>query len=227
MREILAQGTGICVFLVATAVAAPAQNMLANPGFEDGTTGAGAQGWTTFGNVYTEATNAPQFVPYEGNQVVSMFGNFDAPYNVSGMFQEFPASEGTRWQLSAKSRHFSGDAMTGSQAADGNWVVQKIVFKDASDAELGGAVESTILDGTYATDTWHDNEPIVATAPAGTVQVEAFILYIQPASDGGAAHIDNVELIELGSVPVRVSTWGDLKSRFAPDGGQDHETPSR
>lgn len=226
-RTFLIRGAAIAVLLLVTAGSAPAQNVLTNPGFENGSTGNGAAGWTTFGNVYTEGTNAPQFVPYEGNQLASMFGNFDAPYNVSGMFQEFPTSEGAEWQLSAKSRHFSGDAMIGSQGTDGNWVVQKIVFKDASDTELPGAVESTILDGSFATDTWHENAPIQGTAPAGTVQIEAFILYIQPGSDGGAAHIDDVELVEL-VVPVEGSTWGDIKSRYTPEGGgHDHAAPSR
>jgi hypothetical protein len=178
------------VLLAATATTASAQNVLVNPGFENG-----LAGWITFGNVYSETNNGWQFVPYEGDKLVSMFGNWSGGFNVSGMFQEFPTTEGVTWQLSAKSRHFSGDAMIGSQATGGNWVVQKIVFKDASDAELPGAVESIILDGTFATDVWHDNAPIRAKAPAGTVQIEAFILYLQPLYDGGAAHIDDVELI--------------------------------
>ena len=129
---------------------AMAGNVLANPGFEDGPTGWGAASWIAFNNVYTEDWEGAQFVPYEGNQLVSMFGGFWGVFNVGGMFQEIPAAPGQLWKMSAKSRHWSGDAMTG-EAFSGNWVVQKIVFKDAADVEIG-AVESIILDGTFATD---------------------------------------------------------------------------
>jgi hypothetical protein len=194
------------LLLAATATTASAQNVLVNPSFENG-----LNGWITFGNVYSETNNGWQFVPYEGDKLVSMFGNWSGGFNVSGMFQEFPTTEGVTWQMSAKSRHWVNDAMVG-QAGTGNWVVQKIVFKDAADAELPGAVESTILDGTHPTDTWFDNAPITAVAPPGAVQIEAFILYLQPMWDGGAAQIDNVELqspmafdVKPGSCPNPVN----------------------
>jgi hypothetical protein len=185
--------------LLAAAPNASAQNILANPGFENGMPGPGASGWITFGNVYTEDWEGAQFVPYEGNQLVSMFGNWWGVFNASGIFQEFPTAPGETWKMSAKSRHWSGDHMIGSQAGGGNWVVQKIVFKDAMDNELPGAVESKILDGTFPTDVWFDNAPIMGTAPEGAVQIEAFILYLQPMWDGGAAQIDNVQLSRVVS----------------------------
>jgi hypothetical protein len=185
---------GLCIggFL---AYGALADNLLTNPGFE-----AGLSGWITFGNVFAEAANPPQFVPNSGNGLMSMFGNFSGGFNVSGLFQEFPATPGSEWLLDVYSRHFSGDAITGDgpggPAPNDNWVVQKIVFKDAADVEIG-AVESIILDGTFATDVWHDNAPITGIAPAATVQVEAFFLYLQPQFAGGASHLDdaNFELI--------------------------------
>lgn len=191
------------VLLLAAATPALAQSYLVNPGFEDGPTGSGAQGWMSFGNVYTESAAPPQFVPYEGNQLVSMFGNWWGVFNVSGIYQRFPTSEGEEWRFSAKSRHNTGDPMVGSQAGGGNWVVQKIVFKDAGDNELPGASESIILDGTFAIDVWHDNAPVVGIAPAGAVAVEAYILYLQPLYDGGAAHIDAVKLIKPVYFDVR------------------------
>lgn len=195
------------VFLVATASLASAQNVLSNPGFESGLTG-----WIAFGNVYPEASNPPAIVPLSGNGVAKMFGTFSGGFGVSGMFQEFAAAPGSAWQLSSNARHFSGDAMIG-QAGTGNWVVQKIVFKDAGDVEIG-AVESTILDGTFPADTWHPAAPIAAVAPAGTVQVEAFVLYLQPAFDGGAAQIDDVSFEPIQATPTRASTWGRLKALY-------------
>ncbi|MFQ5412801.1 MAG: PEP-CTERM sorting domain-containing protein [Phycisphaerae bacterium] len=169
---------------------ATAQNLLANPSFENG-----LAGWTTFGNVFAEVANPPQFVPHTGNGLVSMFGTFTGGFNVSGFFQEFPATPGSSWTLDSWSRHWSGDAIPGDgpggPAPNDNWVVQKIAFKDAGGVEIGFA-ESIILDGTSPTDVWIDNAPITGVAPAGTATAGAFLLYLQPLFDGGAAHFDDV-----------------------------------
>lgn len=194
----------IAVLLTATLASA---NMLVNPGFEDG-----FNGWTPFGNAYVEADNGDQFVAYEGMYLCSMFGNWSGPWNVTGIFQEFPAAEGDEFSLSAKSRHWGGDPMIGIGAPNDNWVVQKIAFFDAI-GEIG-AVESTILDGTFAPYVWHDNAAVVGTAPAGTIAVQALILYIQPADAGGAAHIDNVEFLLLDPNAVDESSWGVIKSLY-------------
>ena len=181
------------VGVLAACGAAQGQNLLTNPGFE-----SGLDGWITFGNVFAETANPPQFVPFEGDGLASMFGNFSGSFNVSGMFQEFAAAPGSEWTMDGYSRHFSGDPMIGPGAPDANWVVMKLAFKDIADVEIG-AVEATILDGTSPMDVWIDNDPIVGIAPAGTVQVEAFFLYLQPGFDGGAAHIDNAYLIPAPS----------------------------
>jgi hypothetical protein len=145
-----------------------------------------------------------------------MYGNFWSVgcFNVSGIFQEVPSSPGDVFEMSSNAYHSSSDAMIGSQAAGGNWVVQKIAFFDAGANELGGAVESIILDGSFAPDTWHASGLITATAPAGTVTVQALVLYLQPNLDGGAAHIDNVVFGVSGTVPVESTTWGNIKALF-------------
>lgn len=164
-------------------------NLLVNPSFE-----AGLAGWNTFGNAFAENANPPQFVPNSGNRLVSMFGNFNGGFNVTGVFQEFASAPGDVWTMDVYSRHFSGDAMTGVGAPNDNWAVMKLAFFNAGNAEIGSA-ERTILDGTFATDVWHDNAPVVGVAPAGTVRVQAFLLYLQPAFAGGAAHFDDVSLV--------------------------------
>ncbi|MBK7405141.1 MAG: hypothetical protein IPJ41_11035 [Phycisphaerales bacterium] len=179
-----------------------AGNLLTNPGFEDG-----LNGWIAFGNAYPESSNPPQFEPFEGDGVVSMFGNFSGGFNVTGIFQEFAASEGQAWTMDAYSRHWSGDAMVGNGAPDSNWVVMKLAFKDAGDNEIGSA-ERTILDGTFAPDVWYDNDPVTGIAPAGTVQVETFILYLQPLFDGGAAHIDNVSVVPAPGAASLLAVFG-------------------
>lgn len=203
------QRVTLASFLLACgASAALGQNLLTNPGFEDG-----LNGWSVFGNAYAETNNPPQFEAYEGQGLVSMFGNFTGGFNVTGIFQEFAAAEGEAWTMDAYSRHWSGDAMIGQGAPDSNWVVMKLAFFDAGSNEIGAA-ERTILDGTFETDVWHDNDPVTGIAPAGTVKVQSFILYLQPLFDGGAAHIDNVSvtmvpapgalaLLGLGGLAIR------------------------
>lgn len=200
----------IAALLVAgIATTASAQNVLLNPGFEDG-----LNGWGAFGNAYAETSNPPQFVPYEGTGLVSMFGNFWGSFNVSGIYQEFPTLPGAMWVLCCKSRHWSGDPMT-MDGVDDNWVVQKIAFFDVAHNEIGG-VESTVLDGSFATDLWFDNAPITGYAPEGTMYVQALVLYLQPMWDGGAAHIDNVQFYQCGGpVGVEESTWGGIKTMFS------------
>lgn len=198
----------VAVLLVAMAMPAYAQNLLTNPGFEDG-----LNGWTTFGNAYGETTG-PDFVPYEGDGLCSMFGNFWGSFNVTGIFQEFATAEGATWELSCVSKNPGADPMVGVGAPDNNWVVQKIAFFDIGGTEIGAA-ELTICNGTYAVDIWNVNAVTVGVAPAGTHHVQALVLYLQPLWDGGACHIDNVVFENTGGpVPVEDSSWGKIKSLY-------------
>lgn len=159
-------------------------NVLTNPGFE-----TGLAGWNTFGNVFAETVT-----PRTGAGDAKMFGNFSGGFNVSGMFQSFPASPGQLWSLDAYFRHNTGDNLTGAGAPDFNWVVMKFEFRDAGDSVVGFA-ESIVLDGTSPTDVWLDPSPISSVAPANTASVWAFFLYLQPAFDGGAVLIDDAQFI--------------------------------
>ena len=197
--------------LCITALSTPAfANLLANPGFESGLTG-----WTAFGNAYAETNSVgdDRFIACEGTGLVSMFGNFSGGFNVSGIFQEFATNPGEEWTFSIKSRHWSGDGMIGAGAPNDNWVVQKLAFFDAGNNEIHG-VESTILDGTIAVDVWHNNAAIVGVAPVGAVKVQALVLYLQPAFDGGAANVDAAVLTMDAPVPTEETTWGRIKSLF-------------
>jgi hypothetical protein len=168
-------------------------DVLTNPGFE-----TGLSGWVAFGNVFGETANPPAIVPNSGSGVCKMFGGFSGGFNVGGLFQQFPATAGSEWELDVFSRHFSGDPLVGAGPAASNWVVMKIVFRDAADAEIGAA-ERIILDGTFATDVWHDNTPVTAVAPLNTVSVQAFFLFLQPAFDGGAALLDDARFSQIPS----------------------------
>ena len=167
----------ISIFIIFVGTAVSAQNLLVNPGFDVGPAGGYSipTGWNQFGNAWCEGSWAP-FVPLSPSNITNMYGNFwcIGCFNVSGIFQEFPSVPGDMWEMSSNARHASSDPMIGSQAAGGNWVVQKIAFFDAGDNEIGG-VESIILDGSFAPDTWHAASMITGTSPVGTVKVQGSI----------------------------------------------------
>ncbi len=208
--------TTCVVMLMLAATGASAQNILLNPGFENGPTGGvPPTDWEWFGNAYqeTESTIDYRFVPHSGINLCSMFGNWSGAYNVSGIFQEFDVLPGDLCMLSSYARHWGGDHLIGSQATGGNWVVQKIAFfnnKKPQPEEIA-SVESIILDGAFTQDVWHYGEPICAIAPAEAVTVQALILYIQVDADGGAANIDDVYFCINGEVPTEETSWGGLK----------------
>lgn len=218
MKNLVKSAACVGMLLLANGSTASAANMLANPGFEAPVATPeyfGAGGWTTFGNGFTDAAN-PCLVPHSGNQLMKMYGTFN-PFGVSGIFQEFPTSPGEKWSLSCYSRHCSDDAMVGNHVlgGTGNWVVQKLAFFDALNNEIApAAVESTILDGSYAVNTWFNNAPINGVAPAGCVKVQAFVLYLQPGFDGGAAQIDDVNLEKVLVTPTKATTWSKLRTIY-------------
>ncbi|MBN2184422.1 MAG: hypothetical protein JW746_03755 [Candidatus Krumholzibacteriota bacterium] len=216
-RTLLSLTACVVMLLMVAVTGASAQNILLNPGFENGPTVAvPPTDWESFGNAYQEAASTVdyRFVPFAGNNLCSMYGNWSGAYNVSGIFQEFSVVPGDMCMLSSYARHWGGDAMIGSQATGGNWVVQKIAFfnnKKPQPEEIA-SVESIILDGSFAQDVWHYGVPICALAPAEAVTVQAMILYIQVDADGGAANIDDVYFCINGTVPVQECTWGALKA---------------
>ena len=192
--------------------AVSAQNLLANPNFDDG---SGLGGWTGFGNQFSELTNPPLIDPHSGDTLCKMFGSFSGSFNVSGIFQEFPAAQGDIFKLKAWSRNASGDPMQGIGAPNSNWCVQKIAFFDAGGNEIGAA-EGTILDGNSPQDVWIDNPAVVGTAPAGTDKVQALLLFLQPGFEGGSAQFDTVCFDKLTPVVINELSYDDT-------GGDDHE----
>ncbi|MBK8097548.1 MAG: hypothetical protein IPK26_10590 [Planctomycetes bacterium] len=169
--------------------ALPAQNLLTNPSFENG----GLSGWNFFGpNVYAEPSNPPAIVPRTGNTLIKMYGHFSGPFNVTGIFQSFPALPGQIFTMDCWTRQWSGDPMIGFGAPNDNWVVMKIAFFNSGGTEIGGA-ERTVLDGGQVQNVWIDNAPVSGIAPPNTVSVQALILFLQPNNGGGSAQIDDVE----------------------------------
>ncbi len=180
-----------CTTLLAALLLAPvgmSQNLLTNPGFENGD----FSGWSTFGGTGVDLFNPPEFDPLSGAFLAKVFGDFNPAFSVSGIFQSFPATAGQSFTMDCWSRHWSGDPMTGAGNPNDNWALMKIAFFDAGGTEIGG-VEQLICDGSFPQDVWIDNPPVSGVAPPGTTSVQPFILFLQPALDGGAVQIDDVE----------------------------------
>ncbi|MDX2131839.1 MAG: PEP-CTERM sorting domain-containing protein [Planctomycetota bacterium] len=183
----------VCAGLLASTAQA---SVLVNPGFETGTAPGngdfgGSPGWITFGNVFTVSTPNPAPVgPRSGTGALKQFGTFPG---VSGAFQVFPASAGEQWSLSGYGLNSSADAMQAE-----NFALLKIAFKNAANAEIGFA-ESAFITNATVQDQWHALSAN-GVAPAGTVTVELFALFVQPNFNGGAAFFD-----DLAAVPSPAS----------------------
>lgn len=174
--------------------ALPGAISLANPSFDSGGA-ANLTSWQVFSagfNVLAAPGGGfPTIVPRTGNGVLKMFGRFTGSYNVSGVYQEFAAQPGQVWEIDVWSRHITGDGIAGTQ----NFAVMRIEFYDAGNT-LIGPQEVVVLNGASPLDTWIDNAPLQATAPAGAVRARGVLSFVQPGVglfEGGAVHLDDAK----------------------------------
>ena len=154
-------------------------NMLVNGDFS-----SALNGWNTFGNVFSDTR---PFLVRSAGGAAKLFSTFtiDSP---SGMFQSLPTTEGEVWKLQAYALNTCRESpISGTNA---NYLTARIVFRDAGGVEVG-ASETVLVDNTSPLGTWHKGG-VQATAPAGAVTAEGFILFISPALEGGAAWVDDV-----------------------------------
>lgn len=156
-------------------------NSLTNPSFNPGLTG-----WTGFGNALAEGRTA--FAHTRGGSA-KMFSTF-VPDSPSGLFQSVPAAGGQQWEMSAWALTTCLESPIND--TNDNFVTAKLVFRDALAAEIGSN-ETVLLNAASPAGTWKQSA-VSATAPVGTATVEAFILFISPSLNGGAAWIDDVVL---------------------------------
>ena len=124
--------------------------------------------------------------------------------SVSGSYQEFPASPGSRWQLTGY-----GASLNKLQGAPAFGIVQ-VSFFDAQGNDLG-TVETAVSGGAArakASNELNNLAPVgewvlldtgIATAPAGTATVQAFTLYVDYSGSSVAqgVYFDDLNLCEL------------------------------
>ncbi len=171
-----------------TAGTSPVTNLLTNPNFSSGLTG-----WSTFGNVYTDARSWAGRTP----GAAKMFSTFvfGSP---SGMYQRFAGVAGKPYRFGAWVLNTCQDSPI--EAPIDNYVTAKIVYRDAANNELGNN-EVTIADATspLGTYTWHE---VSGTSPAGTAWVEPYLLFNSPSLYGGAIFFDDAVFQRVDLVGV-------------------------
>jgi hypothetical protein len=165
--------------------AASAQNLVANPSFENGFTG-----WINFNNAYVEPVH-----PRTGALGAKFFGNFWGTFNVSGCFQEFPAAEGENFRATAYWYNQLQDpnAQFNDQMQADNFAALNIEYRD-NIGELISFDSTRALDASSPTDTWIQ-AVTQGVAPAGTNFVRVVLIFLQPGEGtfiGGAAWADDV-----------------------------------
>jgi beta-glucanase (GH16 family) len=203
-----------------------AANILGNPGFESGS----LSGWSTFGPNNSIQTSAS--VAHSGTYYYKVYGQFNAAYNDTGIYQDNPSAPGAIYSADGWAYSLSSDAIHGQDLI---WL--EVSFRDASYKAL--ALYRSVVVGTNnlasfgGTSKWFDLQitnrcsytnasalilsPGIATntvtnlvAPAGTAYVRYQIVFEQgPDNANGSMYFDDVTLNQTGGTVVvpPVTQW--------------------
>ena len=192
-----------------------AQNVILNPGFEVGDASGGdlpgAADWSTFEFTFTTSQTPPQ----NGAQCMKMYGPW-FENGASGAFQNHPASAGETWNASVAVLDSSADPLT-------NIGIFQMNFLDAGGNPVGNA--ETIVDASLPDDVWTPLD-LSAVAPAGTVEVQIFLLHIQIGDiTGGSVFWDDVRLEKVDAIcadsGILVEGVGEVNDFNATCGSDD------
>ena len=169
-----------------TAPAQTAPNLLADPGFEEWSGDSSSTNWVVFGNAACET-----ITPRSPRFTVKMFGNFNNETNCSGIYQDVPASEGKRYEVSAHLRQNSDDHLAGDNKA---WVKLEYFASDHSTRLV--TFESPVkMDAKSPSKKYMFISTGPALAPKGTAFARAVVLIQQsPDNAAGAVLVDDVSL---------------------------------
>jgi hypothetical protein len=169
-----------------TVLGQTAPNLLADPSFEEWGGDASSTNWATFGNVVCESTS-----PRTKSCMVRIYGNFKNEVNESGIYQDVPAAEGNRYEVSAYLRQNSDDHLAGDNKA---WV--KLEFFNADFSTRLVTFESPVkMDAMSPSKKYMFISTGPALAPKGTAFARAVVLIRQsPDNARGAVLVDDVSL---------------------------------
>lgn len=194
MRRTIFVLRGVAATLcIVAASAAPAQNLLTNPGFEF----PSFFGWTAFNNVFPTSDE-----PRTGNSGGLILGPFFNLPNASGIFQDVPAAPGDMFlgsmYLLNDSTRVNGQGRPDIIAGTGNVVDLAIEWIDSANNNLGTAAITRVFDGMdplLPLDQYVQGTVTSPAAPAGVAKARLVLLFIQPPSfDGGLVFFDDASL---------------------------------
>lgn len=212
--------------LTACAFGAPAsaQNLLSNPSFEElipPIIGFDFVDWSRFNNMFADEND---FVPaFDGDQSVTSFGEFlgQGAQSDSGLQQSVVVAnaEGSTFRASVWTRSPSSNFATGfdpnDMDGDGNRGLLPLLimqFRDASGNVIGPQLETVAFDGnTDPADEWILRS-VEGVAPAGTFDINVFLLFIQfDLSEGGVFwDLASLEIVEADACPADITMDGNL-----------------
>jgi hypothetical protein len=210
----------VCAWLVGVPRAALANgdNILKDPGFEL-QLAPDQGGWILFDESRFASDNARSGQYSMFNWGFSQNVAFP-PFvvgTVSGSYQEFPATPGSRWRMTG-----FGVAPNAIKGASAFGIVQ-LSFFDAAGNDLGTvetvggkakARTSNQLNAKTPAGKWILLDTGIATAPAATATVQAFTLYVDYSGSGisQGVYFDDLSLCALGEDDDGQSGCGDTDS---------------
>ncbi|MFG0259606.1 MAG: GC-type dockerin domain-anchored protein [Phycisphaerales bacterium JB041] len=181
---------------------------LLNPSFDDPGLQTTFDNWEQFGGNIFLVEDPNYQPPLDGTGCGKIYGNFDGQQQSdSGVYQSVAAAPGETYTATINVLHRSDDAMAGD-----NLALLILSWRDVNGAEIL-ADAKTVLDANSPLDQWIEDS-ITATAPAGTVSVDFFVLFIQFANDEfpfgapGAMFFDKASL-DLDEPTCRVDINND------------------
>jgi hypothetical protein len=186
--------------IVAAALAfgtvAQAQNLLVNPGFE--ANGGSYEGWSTFGNGPQISTPDNDDIYRSGTAAAKIYGEFtncpgSPQFDVGGVYQAFVPTPGVEYEFSGYSFVSLADTIPGSDTCLGNRLIAKIVFFNSGSGEISS---NEVILGDWSTprDQWIAFS-VSAPTPAGAVNVQAMLLFLQPGCDTGSVFVDDTSFV--------------------------------
>ena len=167
-------------------------NVLVNPSFD-----TDLSGWSTFSNAYYDGRF---WAHLSSPGSCELYGSFEAG-NDAGIYQQFPATAGSTWKFDLNVMTTCRE--TPIQPGNSNVVVANLTYKDGTGAIIGTDEEVVLVGDTVPIGTWVDHS-LIATTPAGTESIAAYVLFVQDPEvlDQGSAFVDDLRLYDISSVGV-------------------------
>lgn len=199
--------------IVGACVSASSAQLL-NASFDDPGFQTTFMDWEQFGGNIFLVEDPNYQPPLDGTGCGKIFGNFDGQQQSdSGVFQRVTANPGETYTATINVLHRSDDAMAGA-----NIGLLILSWRDVNGAEIL-ADSKVIIDANSPLDQWIEDS-VTGTAPAGTVGVDFFMLFIQFADDDfpfgapGAMFFDKASLeLEEPTCDVDINNDGSVNTQ--------------